>query len=585
MVQVRAGAAIIALLFCCAQIQAQSAPAPTPTPPAQPASTAQQPQTPGDKPTTVLKVTTRLVVMDVVATDNHGQPVTDLTAQDFTVLEDGKRQQIRVFNFRGPELKQTAAHPKMVELPPNVFTNIPTYRQETSLNIILLDLVNTDFEDQAYGRAQILKYLASIPDDKPIAVALYTLGRKLRLVQDFTSDFAALRSAVNGFRGERPLLADTLTSGKSVLDKAVQEESDTPIHKHLKEFARAHEQPAKLDRRVQWTLDGLLALSRRLAGYPGRKNLIWISTTFPLGIGLDPSAIEFTGLRDYQQAIISASQSLVDAQIAVYPVDPRGPLASPQYGGSTNSGLSDDDPASGIPEQNTMQQMAHLTGGKAYYNQNNVDAAIRDSIDDGSTYYTLAYYPDNKDWNGKFRKIEIRVDRPAVKLRHRVGYYAFNPGERSPRQMFSALGQALDLDSPISTGLRFEVGVVQPSKETQNKVVLNFALDPRVVRFEQQEDGLQHAKVDCAVQAYTDKGRLIRTDANNLTVALDPQAFSKTMQSLLFARVYVDLPPGSYRLRVGVMDEHTGLIGTTNASVTVNAAAPAAESKTEEKKQ
>ncbi|HEY6254155.1 MAG TPA: VWA domain-containing protein [Candidatus Angelobacter sp.] len=561
--------------------------------PAQPQSSTPAPQSPASaeqkkktvyEPATVLKVTTRLVVLDVVATDRRGQAVTDLKPQDFTVLEDGKRQEVRMFNFRHPPLTNAAlAAQKPIKLPPNVFANIPAYNPSNSLNVIVLDLLNTDFDDQAYGRQQILKYLASIPEGEPIAVAVYILGKKLHLVQDFTSDFAALRTAINEIKSEHSVVLDNPAAGVSPDVK----ELVPPPPTRLKEFSKVYEGTEQLDRRVQYTLDGLMALARHLSGYAGRKNLIWISTAFPIGVGPDESLgpNEFDNLRDYQQAIISASQALVDAQIAVYPVDPRGPLGESMYGGHGTAPDSQvmtltAETGSGVAEQNTMKQVAQLTGGKAYYNQNDIDDAIRNSIADGSTYYTLAYNPDNKEWNGEFRKIAVKVDRRGVKLRHRPGYYALKTSTAlDSRLIYAAFGRALNLDSPISTGLRFEAGLVQPSAKTQNKALLNFALDPHAVSFEKQDDGLQHAKVDCVVEAFTDKGQLVKTDASTLTVALDAPTFAKAMQSFLKAQVSIDLAPGFYLLRLGVMDERTGLIGTTTATVTI--APSTAEGKTE----
>jgi hypothetical protein len=347
----------------------------------------------------------------------------------------------------------------------------------------------------------------------------------------------------------------------------------------------------QLDRRVEYTLEGLHSLARNLSEYPGRKNLIWISTTFPIGFGPDASLgpHEFDNLRSYEQAIISASQALVDAQIAVYPVDPRGPVTPAMYGGRGNAQPLNQvvtlnrDSESVQAEQSTMTEVAHLTGGKAYYNQNDIDNAIRDSITDGSTYYTLAYYPEDRDWNGEFRKISVKVDRPGVKLRHRPGYYALGrKGIQQTREKLIAFGLALKPDSPISTGLRFEAGLVQPSEKTENKVLLNFALDPHAVSFETGEDGLHHANVDWAVQAYNGKGQLIKTNTNTLSVALDAPTFIKAMQTYLMARISIDLSPGTYRLRLGLMDEHTGLIGTTDARVTIVAPATSASGRPEQ---
>ena len=120
----------------------------------------------------------------------------------------------------------------------------------------------------------------------------------------------------------------------------------------------------------------------------------------------------------------------------------------------------------------TMRDMADRTGGMAFYNTNGLDGAIRKSIEDGSTYYTLAYYPEDKNWNGKFRKIQVKVNRSGVKLRHRMGYYAVDPrlfADQNQKQQESAFGLALNLDSPISTGLPFNALVIPPVGERPRK--------------------------------------------------------------------------------------------------------------------
>jgi len=293
--------------------------------------------------------------------------------------------------------------------------------------------------------------------------------------------------------------------------------------------------------------------------------------------------------------VAETAESLTDAQIAVYPVDARG-LVTYSVFDASNSGRDKFGRSMGRPGRmqqeisrqsaelasahGTMNELADRTGGKAFYNRNDLDVAIRKSIDDGSTYYTLAYYPENKNWNGKFRKIHVKVDRQGVKVRHRLGYYALDPKmitEADQKRRATTFGKALSLDFPVSTGLRFHAGVVQPSDKTENRVLVNFGLDPHAISFEKQDDGLQHAIVDCAVQAYTEKGKLIKTEVTTLRMALKPDTFTRLMRTVVPCQRSIDLAPGNYLLRLGVMDDNTSLIGTTNARVTI--ALPAAAIK------
>src|SRR5205085_5734267 len=154
-------------------------------------------ETPSE-PSMVLKVTTRLVVVDVVVTDRHGAPVTDLKPGEFTILEDGKEQKITVFALARTNPTQIvatkAAPPPAAQ---NAFSpmvdNLPHYKPNGALNVLLLDGLNTTIRDQKYAREQMLKLLARLPNDRPVAI--YLLGRKLSLLQDFTSDPTLLREA------------------------------------------------------------------------------------------------------------------------------------------------------------------------------------------------------------------------------------------------------------------------------------------------------------------------------------------------------------------------------------------------------
>jgi len=155
------------------------------------AQTSEQKPTPVYESATVLKSITRLVVVDVVATDRNGA-VVDLKGDDFTVLEDGKEQKIRVFNFQQPH-SLPAGGPALAlpKLPENVYSNAARYSASSALNVVLLDALNTNLPHQAYVRDQMIRYLEKMPEGQPVAV--YALSTKLTLLQDFTDDPAVLK--------------------------------------------------------------------------------------------------------------------------------------------------------------------------------------------------------------------------------------------------------------------------------------------------------------------------------------------------------------------------------------------------------
>ncbi|HSK45709.1 MAG TPA: VWA domain-containing protein, partial [Candidatus Binatia bacterium] len=205
-----------------------------------------------------LRTNTRLVVVDVVATDGKGQPVTDLKVSDFTLLEDGKAQKISGFNFEHPG--GAPAHAVQVNLPPSVVTNAPKF-QSNSLNVILFDTVNGDFAEHAYARDQLLKFLNSAELGRPVAI--FSLETQLKLLHDFTTDNKALSAAVAKYKPP----ATTINS-ESMESRASAFATRGDYHTS--------------ERGIETTLNQLNALAKVLAGYPGRKNLIWLSESFPL---------------------------------------------------------------------------------------------------------------------------------------------------------------------------------------------------------------------------------------------------------------------------------------------------------------
>jgi VWFA-related protein len=322
-------------------------------------------------PAAVLRVTTRLVVVDVVAVDKRGRTVPDLIADSFTLFEDGRPQRLRVFGFQRSQAGASTARHSALSLPPNVFTNIPSYNTNTALNVILLDSLNATVSNQVYAREQTLQYLETVPEGQPVAV--YTLGSKLRLAVDFTDDIHALKEAIKKARvQESPFTAHP------ELDSSARRPG--PIQQLLDVWARENFS-FQTDLRVRYTLDALKALARTLSGYPGRKNLIWISETFPITIAPDAGTglPNFEAARSYEPDVIRTTEALGDAQVAVYPVDARGLVVSSVYDGAsqrTPPGTTPkwwEDGASVLASHDTMQELAQRTGGKAYYNRGDLD--------------------------------------------------------------------------------------------------------------------------------------------------------------------------------------------------------------------
>jgi VWFA-related protein len=171
--------------------------------PSAPATEQASSQTPAGNPpapsqaSEVLRVSTRLVLVDVVVLDPKGLPVTDLKAEDFSLQEEGASQKIKIFTFQPPaQAEATNLAPK---LPPNMTSNVPAYQANRTLNVILLDGLNTDIAGQKLVKQEMIKVLEKLPAGQPVAV--YGLSMKLRLLQDFTTDPTLLKQAIASLKG------------------------------------------------------------------------------------------------------------------------------------------------------------------------------------------------------------------------------------------------------------------------------------------------------------------------------------------------------------------------------------------------
>ena len=499
----------------------------------------------------VLRTNTRLVVVDVVATDSKGQPVPDLKASDFTILEDGKPQKISGFNFE--HLAGAPAQVVQINLPPSVVTNLPKF-QSNSLNVILLDTGNGDFTEQIYARDQLLKFLNGAALDRPVAI--YAMQGQLKLLHDFTTDNKSLSASVAKYR------------------PPAKNNSSESAESRASAFATRGDYHTS-ERDIENTLNQLNVLAKILAGYPGRKNLIWLSESFPLvlfpesatfPIGLKTQDMTSgastmqrlqtsSPFKTYAELIKKISDALMSAQVAVYPVD--------------SGAVGKDDH---LASQHTMDNMAESTGGKSFKNSNDLVLGLRSGIEDGSTYYTLTYYPENKNWDGLFRRIQIKTERGNVNLRYREGYYAVDP-EKLHKEDSDAVAEnfsrLLDLEAPAATQVVFQAQVLPPS-EKNRKVVVNFHIDPRTLAFEKKDGGVEFAKLSCTVWAYGKDKSKPAMFSGTVNANLNAKDYQQMMQQrFLPCDQQLDLKPGTYALRMGVLDRASNKIGTASAQVVV----------------
>jgi hypothetical protein len=253
---------------------------------------------------------------------------------------------------------------------------------------------------------------------------------------------------------------------------------------------------------------------------------------------------------DYSPLAERIADELMNAQVALYPIDAAGVSINDRF-----------------PAHTAMESMSERTGSKTFFNRNDIDMGIRTSIDDGATYYTLEYYPQNRVWDRKFRNIELKVDRPNTKLGYRRGYFAIRPSLDGTEAAETGFSRALDRDAPTSTAIIFQAGVILP-KAPNDKIVVNFGIDPHDLSFTSESDDQHHASVSCVVWAYASKGDPVRSEGeSNATVK--EAVYQQIMHSYFPCQRSIALKRGHYILRLGVLDNTTNLIGTSTTQIDV----------------
>lgn len=604
----------------------------TPLPPAPADETA------GSRDTsTTFKVTTRAVVVDVLVTDSKGHPIHGLAEKDFHVTEDAAPQEIRSFReIVGPSApsgnknsvpdspkamaSDAQEHVKNSEPDPPANTSSEAGKENGAVTLILFDALNTLPQDQVFAREQLVKFLSSMPPHLQIGLCtLSAAGSHLRMVQGFTSDQRLLMAAATGnkvkqavanYQGSQTstatdidnlsLLAnDSISNGFQGLLSALQR-------------MQSEEQSINTDQRVAITVNSLMMLSRYLAAIPGRKNVVWLSGSFPVAIPSTYAADEPSlSNRDYSGAIKAMTNLLAQAQIAVYPVDAHGNRGFNSFSAENASGINtagyqgpqdingtsvstpqsevpgDQEFADMVAERASLSQVAQATGGKAFFNTNAIGQAIATAVEEGSNYYVLSYTPTDDKYDGKFRKIKVALEQKGYKLHYRPGYFAVSSTTDEVESARFARVVAMQHSSPVSRQLLFSVNVVpvgKPDKMEREKLgpVL---LAPNKMPILPLRPEVQHYSVDYTfktqdlsftssanttfrnslilmVGSYNNEGRMISASSALAVTELKKPDYQKIADDEVTIHQEIDVPTNALWLRLGIQDQNSNKLGT-----------------------
>ncbi|MGC2299643.1 MAG: VWA domain-containing protein [Acidobacteriaceae bacterium] len=530
-----------------------------------------------------IPITVRRVVLDVVVTDSHGNPIQGLKKKDFSVLEQKKAQEIRSFEEFDFDATSNFVAPKLPAMPPDTFMNVATAPERGPLYVIVYDAVHMKPEDQPQARKQLADFLASRPEGTRFA--LFLLAKDFRLLQGFTTDTNRLLATFDLHR----------------------KNGDIPqVFLYGANYGSAD---------IDMPFEVMTFVGHYLEGLPGRKNLIWLSSEFPAAVplfaiqdmvvgnvmsapagspmqaqGFDGSAPTTMGESWDAKVMKQAIDALNAAQVSVYPVNVAG--LRPELVGIDT----------------IADKIANATGGRAYYNTNDYSAAMKDAVKNGSTYYEMSYSPIDMKEDGSMRKIAVSLDRSLQKkgyiLEYRRYYYAEDPNapltdeekraamavadqvvaHKPGDSLYAYMQHGAPADHDIVFRAQFHAGaaaeatpdqmanlVEQPAyfvvrkKDKPEKLPPPVPLQAYTIDYlvlDQSAEAHAGGQVlEFAAAAYNSDGKLLNGIAQN-AVRAEATGDKKGQAPVFRAVQTLEVPAAAVWLRVAVRDVNTDRIGT-----------------------
>lgn len=531
---------------------------------------------------------TRLVQVNVIV-ERKGKPVTGLTKEDFTILDQNRPQQIASFSeisydpAAAPLRSPTAATgaTDATRTAGNTFSNGAggDAGAPASVTVILLDALNTPFQEMANARDEIKHFLHQLqPRDR---VALYGLSNQLYVIHDFSRDAESLLQALD--KSKTP----------NVYEPSASDVAPSDIGNMMDAFmnsANQHAADMQTLNRVEFTANVIAAIANSLMNVPGRKNLVWVSGGFPFQIGTGTTADDAQAkngagppgpdnsvtYRTFQKEIEAASEAVNNANMAIYPVDARGLIGPKSFSAEQHSPMSTNSTPGRSrrplaarqatpPRENfdTMNELADRTGGIAFYNANDIQGSIRRAIDDSRDTYVLEYYPAGVEWDGTFHTIKIAVKQDGVTVRCRSGYFASSDPAADPLRVEQKIQDALS--SPFEDS-ELGLAVVDPAMMGTGggmRMDVQVRVDPARVRFHQVDDKwLDDFEIICA--QYSADGKPIAGNKQMVNVSLSQQDYEESLRTGVRIARGVTLRDGAAKLRVVVHDVGSGMVGSVD---------------------
>jgi VWFA-related protein len=547
-------------------------------PPAGAPVPAQQPDP--QMPPITFRSEVNYVEVDAVVRDAQGTFVPDLRQGDFQVFEDGVPQAVTAFSLIDiPITLSDRALFLPEDLDPDVRSNAGG--PEGRLYVLLLDDIHTDAMRSVRVRQAARQFIERSLGANDLAAVIHTSGRSDG-AQDFTSSRRLLTKAVDTFMG-RKLRSPTLN----------KIDSYNLTRGGAQGATIADPEQAERMYNARSLLTTLRSLSDWLAGIRGRrKAVVFVSEGIDYNVwdNSGPTTTTVNGVnilsRGDGSLLVSEMREVIGAatraNVSIYAIDPRG-LYLPGDEAMQISGLPPDAEALGLGvfalqdelrmSQDTLRGISEETGGFASVSSNDFTTAFQRIVDSNSTYYVLGYYSTNEKRDGRYRKIEVKLNRPGLNVNARKGYVAARGRSAAEKSIEASAGTSKELREALNSPLQesalkmavFAVPLKGPASKAAVGIVTQFT--GRQFAFA-EKDGKFTDRLEMSYVVINKQGKMTDGKRDFVDLSLKPETYQRVLQSGFRVLTRIELPPGVYQLRVAAR-EGSGRTGSVHYDLVV----------------
>ncbi|MGA2181924.1 MAG: VWA domain-containing protein [Bryobacteraceae bacterium] len=512
-------------------------------------------------PALTIRATTQLVEVPVIVRDKRGEPVMGLKKEDFEICDNGKPQDLRVFVTESAAGRSNTPSSASTRTVPTVARRVFSNREEDSIApnnfiVILVDRINTQWQDLAYASQEILKFLRQLPPGE--LAAIYSMsGDSFTVLHDLTRDSASLAKRLGSDRGKLnpdPAIAGSRQAAIDIPQTSWLNGSDSSSQRYPAGGASSGCTAGSL--RV------LSAVAKHLASLPGRKSLIWVSAGFPL------VRFDMGSSSNCSNQLLEAVRAFNDANVAIYSVDapglqtafadvmampPRGSDGARTFSFEFAKSVSQTHTLQIHANQSTMLELSSRTGGRAFLNANDIAGAIRTAIDDPRGSYRLGFYPQGLSHDGKYHEIQVRlVGHSGARLRYRQGFFdARSSGDSRTRLQDALL-------SPINA-----IGIPVTAELTPGSGRCELKLSVGIAALDLQlERDRWKGKIEVVMMQRGEYGEQLERLDQTLGLQLRKETYETMLKSGFEYRHSLAPKAGAASLRVVVRDSASGDLGS-----------------------